>query len=154
MEYYKIKKQQLTTTKYNPGHVCDLPGSEIPLTSTISWLQSGWGSMTPPTGDARSNSALRAGSFLGATTEKWIPLWKEDIDVNKTSQATSEHCKRLGGETHISDDFDQVVGGAACVADAFHGRKQVRRRVTQQDAHFVCLTAGDGRRKEKKLPSW
>lgn len=43
--------------------------------------------------------------------------------------------------THISDDFDQVVGCAAGVADALDSRKQVRRRVTQQHTHLVGLTS-------------
>lgn len=43
--------------------------------------------------------------------------------------------------THVSDDFDQVVGCAAGVADALHSRQEVRRRVTQQHTHLVGLTS-------------
>lgn len=50
--------------------------------------------------------------------------------------------------THVSDDFDQVVGRAAGVADALHSRKQVRRRVAQQHTHFVCLTSVDAGQRE------
>lgn len=52
--------------------------------------------------------------------------------------------------THISDDFDQVVRGAAGVADALHGRKQVRRRVTQQHTHLVGLTTDKTESQEQK----
>lgn len=50
--------------------------------------------------------------------------------------------------THVSDDFDQAVRRAAGVADTLHGRKEVRRRVTQQHTHFVGLTSEKGRKSE------
>lgn len=60
------------------------------------------------------------------------------------AEGKGQRCDPCAGaftSTHISDDFHQVVGCAAGVADALHSRKQVWRRVTQQHTHLVGLTS-------------
>lgn len=58
----------------------------------------------------------------------------EDMDRIKPDQEAT---------TYVSDDLDQVVCGAAGVADALHGGEQVRRGVAQQNTHLVGLTSAE-----------
>lgn len=73
------------------------------------------------------------------------------ITFTKKASLSSKYLLRTKSVfTYISDDFDQAVCCAASVADTLHSRKQVRRGITQQHAHFVGLTSAAAQRKRER----